>query len=144
MKIRKKLISALLALVMCFLCMSQFLVMTVSALTAEKPLTEAEEWEALKEMLKKYNAVWTDGGLGNAVTTMMVQTALMGNGDMGANSDGTHSEKTYLISKQDFWDSDRVNRLSAGGITIQSPDVEDVEFSVSGCGALGEYPLHLY
>lgn len=61
---------------------------------------ENQEWNQLKEMLGRYDANWTDGNLKNAVSQRMVETALMGNGDVGANSAGTMKEKSYLISKR--------------------------------------------
>ena len=78
----------------------------------------------MKARLERYNAVWTDGNLVGGVSTEMVKTAMMGNGDLGVNSDGTNTaekqEKIYRISKADLYDYERLNRLSSGGIKIRA------------------------
>ncbi len=112
---------------------------------------ENQEWSQLKETLGRYDANWTDGNLKNAVSQRMVETALMGNGDVGANSAGTMSEKSYLISKQDFWncgnmntdnistaDARRVSPLSVGGLTVRerTEKTQEEAPAITGCGYL--------
>ena len=130
----KRIIALLLAVVLLFSCVDG---LTVSAIGTDTDLlTTDTEWQTLQKKLDKYEAVWTDGNLTNAVYYMMAQTALMGNGDVGANSDGTGAEKTYRISKQDFWDYDRANRLSVGGVTVRGAVQPFSNLTVTGCGEI--------
>lgn len=119
------------------------------------------QWDSLQETLKKYTPTWNDSAYKGAVAQRMVETALMGNGDVGVNSYGNSKEKTYLISKQDFWncgnmntddissaDAGRVSPLSVGGMTIremqeeQTPEIKPV---VTGCGFIDdEDPEYVY
>ena len=120
-------------------------------MTANASYGSDEEWISLKEKLGKYDANWTDGNLKNAVSQRMIETALMGNGDVGVNSAGSEKEKSYLISKQDFWncgnmntdnigaaDAGRVSPLSVGGLTVRerTEKVQEEKPAVDGCGYL--------
>ncbi len=90
------------------------------------------EWEALKAKLETYGGVWEDNTYMGAITDVIPRTALMGNGDVGITSYGNSTEKTYLISKGDFWncgdlktsapfsENDRTRRpLTVGGLTLR-------------------------
>ena len=119
------------------------------------------QWESLRETLKNYTPTWNDATYKGAVAQRMVETALMGNGDVGVNSSGNSKEKSYLISKQDFWncgnmntdnigsaDAGRVSPLSVGGVTIrelQEEEVPEIKPTVTGCGFIDDAdPEYVY
>lgn len=64
-----------------------------------------KDWQQLSSKLDSYGGVWEDFDYEDAVTTVIPGTALMGNGDVGVTSYGKAGEKTYLISKGDFWNA---------------------------------------
>lgn len=119
------------------------------------------QWETLRETLKNYTPVWNDATYKGAVAQRMIETALMGNGDVGVNSSGNSKEKSYLISKQDFWncgnmntdnigsaDAGRVSPLSVGGLTIremQEEEEPEIKPTVTGCGFIDDAnPEYVY
>lgn len=118
------------------------------------------QWEMLRETLMNYTPAWNDTTYKGAVSQRMVETALMGNGDVGVNSDGNSKEKSYLISKQDFWncgnmntdnissaDAARVSPLSVGGLTIREKEGVESEIkpTVTGCGFIDDAnPEYVY
>lgn len=119
------------------------------------------QWEALRETLKNYTPTWNDATYKGDVAQRMVETALMGNGDVGVNSSGDSKEKSYLISKQDFWncgnmntdnigsaDAGRVSPLSVGGVTIremQEEEALEIKPAVTGCGFIDDAdPEYVY
>jgi ribosomal protein L24 len=121
------------------------------AMTVNAGYGNDEEWSNLKAKIGQYDANWTDGNLKNAVSQRMIETALMGNGDVGVNSAGNEKEKSYLISKQDFWncgnmntdnignaDARRVSPLSVGGLTVREKKekIKEETPTVNGCGYL--------
>ena len=138
MKTKQRIISAVLAFVMCFSCMSSLIAFAAGEVGEEvqKTVATENEWESLKEKLATYNATWTNGEWPTAVTNTMVHTALQGNGHVGVHSDGNYSvfsqEKTYRISKDDFWDWRTTNHISVGGVTLSTPETSKISFS--GCG----------
>lgn len=119
------------------------------------------QWEALRGTLKNYTPTWNDATYKGDVAQRMVETALMGNGDVGVNSSGNSKEKSYLISKQDFWncgnmntdnigsaDARRVSPLSVGGVTIremQEEEAQEIKPTVTGCGFIDDAdPEYVY
>lgn len=119
------------------------------------------QWESLRGTLKNYTPTWNDATYKGDVAQRMVETALMGNGDVGVNSSGDSKEKSYLISKQDFWncgnmntdnigsaDAGRVSPLSVGGVTIREMQEEEdpeIKPTVTGCGFIDdEDPEYVY
>lgn len=119
------------------------------------------QWESLRGTLKNYTPTWNDATYKGDVAQRMVETALMGNGDVGVNSSGDSKEKSYLISKQDFWncgnmntdnigsaDAGRVSPLSVGGVTIremQEEEAPEIKPTVTGCGFIDdEDPEYVY
>lgn len=91
-----------------------------------------EDWEEVKTILDKAGGSWEEPDFADAVSNTMPGTALMGNGDVGVVSAGSTEEKTYLISKGDFWSSGwldtkdtsitanrKLSILTLGGITIK-------------------------
>lgn len=119
------------------------------------------QWESLRGTLKNYTPTWNDATYKGDVAQRMVETALMGNGDVGVNSSGDSKEKSYLISKQDFWncgnmntdnigsaDAGRVSPLSVGGVTIremQEEEDSEIKPTVTGCGFIdNDDPEYVY
>lgn len=119
------------------------------------------QWESLRGTLKNYTPTWNDATYKGDVAQRMVETALMGNGDVGVNSSGDSKEKSYLISKQDFWncgnmntdnigsaDAGRVSPLSVGGVTIREMQEEEdpeIKPTVTGCGFIdNDDPEYVY
>ncbi|MDD3360931.1 MAG: discoidin domain-containing protein [Hespellia sp.] len=90
-------------------------------LAGMKPLTAeaaGNDWENVQEILSRYHGEWDNQDYEGALTDRMPHTALLGNGDVGVTSYGTKGEKTYLISKSDFWNYNGAP-LPVGGITIR-------------------------
>lgn len=78
------------------------------------------EWDRIQSIVSRYYGEWNDGSFPGAVSDFTPDTALMGNGDIGVNSGGTSSEKTFYISKGDFLDyNDYTTSIAAGGYTIK-------------------------
>ena len=109
------------------------------------------EWNSYKQFLQKYDQNWNNTEYRGAVTATIPETALMGNGDVGVNSNGNQTEKTYNISKKDFWNAGdlttesvfgtnprRVSPLSVGGLTIRKKagGTENIKPTITGCGAV--------
>lgn len=102
--------------------------------------TTNSNWAEVESIASKYYGEWVNTDYNGAITNRTPHTALMGNGDMGVTSYGNNNEKTYLISKGDFWSagdlktqqpfglSDRRTQIiSLGGITIKSNNNEVIE-----------------
>lgn len=103
--------------------------------TTPARIDKEQDWETLKGRLDSYGGTWEESSYTNAVTDRIPETALLGNGDVGITSYGAAEEKTYLISKGDFWnagdmvtsdpfaESDLTRRpLALGGLTIKEND----------------------
>lgn len=83
--------------------------------------TAAQRWSALKATLDGIEGQWTDQSYKGAVSNIMPQTALLGNGDVGVTSGGSTGVKTFYVSKGDFWDAAPTAQPAAlGGVTIES------------------------
>ena len=93
---------------------------------------EETEWEWLKEKLEACGGVWNTPDYTGALNDTMPETALLGNGDTGVVSYGNAAEKTYLISKGDFWnggdlvtsapfnaDDRSIRQIALGGVTVK-------------------------
>ncbi|WP_405996784.1 glycosyl hydrolase family 95 catalytic domain-containing protein [Streptomyces sp. NBC_00829] len=89
--------------------------------TLAGPLTNAQRWQRLRDKLSKITGEWTDETYRGAISTTMPNTALLGNGDVGVTSGGRTGEKTFYISKSDFWNANPEPRpLPIGGVTLKS------------------------
>ncbi|WP_343247835.1 discoidin domain-containing protein [Diplocloster hominis] len=112
-----------------------------------------DNWEQLKGMLAQYGGTWEQPDFSGAITNLMPTTALLGNGDMGAVSYGNSREKTYLITKGDFWNCGdlstnqlsgtnpkRISPLTVGGLSIREKSGEDIslEPTVTACGFIDD------
>lgn len=87
------------------------------------------QWEKISGIMDTFadKAVWTNTKYDQAVTQQMPSTALLGNGEIGATSYGNDTEKTWLLSSNDFWSDNSlyfgyVGRtpqiITGGGLTI--------------------------
>lgn len=87
------------------------------------------EWEKISGIMDTFadKAVWTDTKYSNAISQRMPSTAILGNGDIGATSYGNATEKTWLLSSNNFWTDNSlyfgyVGRspqiITGGGLTI--------------------------
>ncbi len=99
---------------------------------AESECNSGAAWVNVKKKLEAYGGIWDEPDYEGAVTDMIPQTALQGNGDVGVTSYGNEKEKTYLISKGDFInggdlvtsapfeENDRsIRQIALGGLTIK-------------------------
>lgn len=118
------------------------------------------QWAEMQERLANYTPTWNDTNYDVDESQRMIETALMGNGDVGVSSSGNSNEKTYLISKQDFWncgdmntdniggaDLRRVSPLSVGGLTLREKreTVAEVKPDITGCGFITDSnPNYVY
>lgn len=142
------------------MALASVLVMTSGGIVnAEENGGTAGEWDSLKAKLSAYNAEWENADF-NAVTGCMPDSALLGNGDMGAVSSGSETQKTYLLTKGDFWncgnmntnnlhgaDPNRISPVSLGGITIESASEgrQGLEAAVEACGYIPDSdPYYTY
>ena len=114
----------------------------------------ADQWEQIKTMLESFGGEWITPDYTGAVSDYIPQTALLGNGDVGVTSYGNATEKTYLISKGDFWNCgdmetnqlsgtnpNRISPLALGGITVRSAREtveEQPEAVVESCGYIDD------
>lgn len=87
------------------------------------------KWEKISGIMDTFadKAVWTNTKYDQAITQQMPSTALLGNGEVGATSYGNDTEKTWLLSSNDFWSDNSqyfgyVGRtpqiITGGGLTI--------------------------
>lgn len=87
------------------------------------------QWEKISGIMDTFadKAVWTNTKYDQAITQQMPSTALLGNGEIGATSYGNDTEKTWLLSSNDFWSDNSlyfgyVGRtpqiITGGGLTI--------------------------
>ena len=84
--------------------------------------TKDDEWEKIQSIVSRYYGEWNDGTFSGAVSDFTPDTALLGNGDIGANSGGSNAEKTFYISKGNFLDyNGTTTAIAAGGYTIKRP-----------------------
>lgn len=103
-----------------------------SASQKEVKAAETSGWDWLKDTLSACGGTWYMPDYAGAVSETMPETALLGNGDVGVVSYGNESEKTYLISKGDFWnggdlvtsapysaDDRSIRQIALGGVTIR-------------------------
>lgn len=105
--------------------------------TAQKAqAAEETEWEWLKGELEACGGVWDSPDYAGALNDNIPETALLGNGDTGVVSYGNAKEKTYLLSKGDFWNGgdlvtsapfhadDRfIRQIALGGVTVKQKNM---------------------
>ena len=85
------------------------------------PGDAGQRWAALESTLNGIKGQWNDQSYTGAVSDIMPQTALLGNGDVGVTSGGSTGVKTFYISKGNFWNANPSPSPAAlGGVTIQS------------------------
>jgi alpha-L-fucosidase 2 len=85
------------------------------------PQNAGQRWAALKAVLSGIKGQWTNQDYTGAVSDIMPQTALLGNGDVGVTSGGSTGVKTFYVSKGNFWDGNPTPEPAAlGGVTLRS------------------------
>lgn len=144
LKVSNKILAA--ALVGCF-C---FGMVPDKIIQANSVLLESDKWSEVESIVSQYYGEWQNTEYKGAITDRTPHTALLGNGDMGVTSYGNSKEKTYLISKGDFWsagdlktqapfglDKNRTQIVSLGGVTIKSGK-KDEEEKVNNSLTIGE------
>lgn len=81
-----------------------------------------DEWTTLRSRLIELSAEWDTADYAGAVSRLMPDTALLGNGDVGVTSGGGEGFKTFYVSKGDFWTGNPTpTPAGLGGITIGTP-----------------------
>jgi hypothetical protein len=92
-----------------------------AAVSPAGPPSTSQRWAALQSTLSGIKGQWTNQDYTGAVSDIMPQTALLGNGDVGVTSGGSTGVKTFYVSKGDFWDGNPTPEPAAlGGVTLQS------------------------
>lgn len=76
------------------------------------------EWDKIQSVVSRYYGEWKDTSYPGQISDLTPDTALMGNGDIGVNSGGNAKEKTFYISKGDFWEYNGTQK-ALGGYTIR-------------------------
>ncbi|MCL2088257.1 MAG: carbohydrate-binding protein [Oscillospiraceae bacterium] len=105
-------------------------------------VTEHEEWDEIESIIGRYNGEWHSTANAGSVRGHMPSTALMGNGDIAVSSAGNAEEKTFHVSKSDFWTADQSNPSAArpipiGGITLRSTEPAPLPKSGGNIAPLG-------
>ncbi|MBR5680500.1 MAG: hypothetical protein IKX19_07575, partial [Clostridia bacterium] len=89
------------------------------------------QWEELQGILAGCCGEWTSPDYPGAVNPRIPNTTLLGNGDVGISSDGSCEQKSYRISKGDFWEYRNaplpVGILSVGAVS-DSPANGSLDF----------------
>ena len=88
------------ALTVCMLAGSTVSAVPTKVMAAE---TGEDQWEAIQSVISRYYGEWNSANGGGAVSDQLPDTALLGNGDVGVTSELSDAEKTFYISKGDFW-----------------------------------------
>ena len=102
--------------------------MTVSA-PVEAHADETDgTWEQIQEVVSRYYGEWTDTSYPGQISDLTPDTALMGNGDVGVNSGGSATEKTFYISKGNFWEYNGTQK-ALGGYTIHEKYEESANYA---------------
>lgn len=82
------------------------------------------DWDKIVAKLSGIYGEWTVPDFRGQTTSKTPDTALLGNGDVGVSSGGDAYEKTFRISKGDFWSANTISRsyqtsaVTLGGITL--------------------------
>lgn len=85
------------------------------------PASASQGWGPLKSVLSGIKGQWTNQDYAGAVSNIMPQTALLGNGDVGVTSGGSTGVKTFYVSKGNFWNGNPTPIPAAlGGVTLKS------------------------
>ncbi|GAA0282177.1 hypothetical protein GCM10008922_46110 [Faecalicatena contorta] len=61
------------------------------------------QWNEIQSIVSRYYGEWNDTNYSGAISDHIPDTALLGNGDVGITSAGSGNEKSFYISKGDFW-----------------------------------------
>ena len=85
-------------------------------------------WEQIREVVSRYYGEWTDTTYPGQMSDLTPDTALMGNGDVGVNSGGSADEKTFYISKGNFWEYNGTQK-ALGGYTIRGQQEERADLA---------------
>ncbi|RZU66735.1 hypothetical protein EV379_3101 [Microterricola gilva] len=109
-------------------------VRTVTAQADAGAAASAADWEKVSAIVGGIYGEWRGDAYGGAISNSVPNTALLGNGDVGVTSYGAKGQKSFLISKSDFYSAgdlkgvfnsgnNLTKPLPVGGITIQGkPD----------------------
>ncbi|MCL2487961.1 MAG: discoidin domain-containing protein [Oscillospiraceae bacterium] len=104
------------------------LVTTVLLFTAVPLLGAAQtaaedEWDEVKALVGQYIGEWRNTNYTGLFKDQIPETAVLGNGDVGVASGGNGTEKTFHISKGDFWVyGNNTPPIPVGGVTIKPAD----------------------
>ena len=95
-------------------------------------MTEAQ-WTEIQDIVSRYYGEWNSPNYSGAITDGMPTTALLGNGDVGITSAGNEFQKSFYVSKSDFWtyggSTGTVGScppISIGGVTIEEQVADEV------------------
>lgn len=117
----KKVLRAIAAAV----CICMGTTTVVSALgPAEVKAADDTQWEEIQSIISDYYGEWNDTTYPGQISQYTPDTALLGNGDIGVNSGGNANEKTFYVSKGDFWEYFGTQK-ALGGYSISQKVEED-------------------
>ena len=115
-----------LQIALCFVITANFL--------PTSPITAQDNYSEVQNIISKYYGEWNDSSYPGLFTSRVPNTALMGNGDIGAASGGNDDSKSFYISKGDFW-TYRGSPVPIGGITIRQTKASDDDLQSLALGA---------
>ena len=110
---------------------------TVSTPTEAQAAEPVDDWEQIQEVVGRYYGEWNEPTYSGLVNNQMPDTALLGNGDVGVASGGNSNEKSFYVSKGDFWAYGssgtlaEPGMLALGGVTISQKPDEETETDVN-------------
>ena len=89
------------------------------ALAAGTP-SAAQQWTDVQALVDPINGVWTDQTYAGQTSSLIPDTALIGNGDVGVSSGGGTGYKTFNFSKGNFWRGNpQVGIAGIGSVSIR-------------------------
>ena len=108
-------------------CIAGTLVFPLAQPVTAQAAEEGIQWDDVQKIVSRYYGEWDDQEYEGAITSRIPHTALLGNGDVGITSYGTEGEKSFLISKGDFWNYNGT-AITLGGVTVKEVVEQSEEY----------------
>ena len=118
---RKKLLKQVMAMTLAGSMVAGTAFSGVGVLNTKAADAPADNWEEVQSIVSRYYGEWKNTSYNGAISDQLPDTALLGNGDVGVTSGGNDTEKTFYVSKGDFWEYEG-NPLPIGGVTIKEQE----------------------
>ena len=92
--------------------------------------TAESQWDKIQSVVSRYYGEWKDTSYSGLISNQMPNTALLGNGDVGVASGGNAKEKTFYVSKGDFWTYNE-GQIALGGVTIREKEKQETDTNLA-------------